>query len=200
MSGTGDTHANRLLDRARGGDPSALDSLLQEYVPALRAFVRLRADRVVRAHENVSDIVQSAFLEIVQRFPKFEQRSVSAFRKWLFLTVEQKLVDRFRYWSALKRDPGRVVRETGSDVDELELLTSYASFCSPSRDAIAREELARVEEAFAELPAPSREAILLVRIARLSHAEAAGRMGRSVESMRHHLYRGLALLAEALAR
>lgn len=96
-----------------------------------------------------------------------------------------------------RRDPRAEATEPPAE-PEASLLESYACSCSPSEQASAREELERIEQAFAALPPECREAILLVRVAGLDHAQAAEGMDRSLESLRPFLYRGLALLSESL--
>ena len=53
------------------------------------------------------------------------------------------------------------------------LLADYATFCTPSRVASAREEIERIEAALAELPERQRVAVSMVRMLGLSYPEAA---------------------------
>jgi RNA polymerase sigma-70 factor, ECF subfamily len=171
--------------------PVDLDALLAEHLPALRAYVRHRADRLVSRKESVSDLVQSVCREVIEHLDRFEHQSPEGFRQWLFRTAERKIIDRYRYYTAEKRDAGR-------EIDEGTPTAPPALFLTPSRDAIGREDLAAAEAAFARLPAPSQEVIMLSRVQGLSHAEIAQRMQRSEGAVRNLLYRGLAAISDAL--
>jgi RNA polymerase sigma-70 factor, ECF subfamily len=171
--------------------PVDLDGLLREHLPALRAYVRHRADRLVSRKESVSDLVQSVCREVIEHVDRFEHQSPEGFRQWLFRTAERKIIDRYRYYTAEKRDAGR-------EIDEGTALPPPALFQTPSRDAIAREDLAAAEAAFARLPDATQQVIMLSRVQGLSHAEIARRLQRSEGAVRNLLYRGLAAISDAL--
>lgn len=187
-----------LVAAAAGGDAEALDGLLQEHLPGLRAFVRLRADRLVRAKESSSDLVQSVCREVLEHLDRFEYQSEVGFRQWLYRTAERKIIDRFRYWNASKRAAAR--EEPASETGESSLLSCYSSIYTPSHDASIKEELARVEAAFDELPDDYREIITLSRIVGLTNEEIGRELGRTESSVKNALYRGLALLSDIVAR
>lgn len=183
---------SRLIESAQGGDPRALDVLLGRYLPGLRAFVRLRAGPSVRAHESVSDIAQSACREVLQNLSNFKYGGEAGFKHWLYATALRKLQKRDEHWRAQKREAARVVANDDA------LLELYRSVSSPSRRAIAREELERIERAFDELGDDEREVITLARIVGLPHKEIAEAMGRSEGATRVLLHRALAKLAAKL--
>jgi RNA polymerase sigma-70 factor (ECF subfamily) len=64
---------------------------------------------------------------------------------------------------------------------------------------MAREELATLERALAELPEDYRQVILLTRVMNLGHATVAEQMGRSETATRSLLHRALARLARLMA-
>ena len=170
-----------------------MGELLERHLPGLLAFVRLRADPRVRLHESAADVVQSVCREVLTHLDRFQYRSEAHFRQWLYRTAERKLIDRLRRHGAAKRGGGAEPRVAPERV-----LESYASFCSPSRAAIAREELARVEAAFEELGAEEREVVVLARVVGLEHAEIARQVDKSVDAVRSTLYRALSRLAALL--
>ncbi|MFG0315962.1 MAG: RNA polymerase sigma factor [Planctomycetota bacterium JB042] len=186
-----------LVRRAQAGDDGAADELLRSHLPGLRAFVRLRAGEVVRLKESASDLVHSVCREVLEELPSIEYRGEKAFRNWLFRAAERKIVDRARFWRAEKRDLAREASPApGTDRDEL--MRSYASIHTPSRDAIVREEVERIEEAFDRLPDHYREVITLARLVGLPHKEIAEEMGRSEGAVRILLFRALAELSDHL--
>lgn len=190
-----------LIESASSGDSFAIDSLIERYLPGLRAFVRLRAGRVLRAKESESDLVQSACREVLQKMGTFQYRSEARFKQWLYRTAERKIVDRARYYKAQKRDAAKEVRPNleGSSAHDAQLLDFYRNFSTPSRAVIAKEDLQRIESAFDRLPEDYRDVITLSRIVGLSHKQIAEEMDRSEGAVRMLLYRALAELSDLLA-
>ena len=189
-----------LLLKASQGDEHALESLLQRHLPGLRAYVRLRAGPLVRARESCSDLVQSVCRELLGGAGEFEYRGEAAFRHWLFQAALRKLVARQRFHLADKRD-ARLEREGGpADLEERhqELLRAYSGIHTPSRMAVANEEVERIERAFSRLSEEHREVITNSRLLGMSHAELAKQMGKSEGSVRILLHRALARLAGLL--
>lgn len=168
-----------------------VEEWLEAYLPQLTGYVRSRTDRLLAARESTSDLVQSVCREVLQHLDRFEHRSEAGFRQWLFKTAERKIIDRYRYHTAERRHPNR------EDHNELRLLDE-ALFQTPSQDAVAREELERIQATFAALPPHYQRVIVLARVDGLSHAEIAERVGKSSDAVRNILYRGLATMSLAL--
>lgn len=185
------------LERAlAAGDRAALDELLGAELPALQAYLRLRADPRLRARESVSDLAQSVCREAIEHADRFRFPDEHGFRRWLFTTARRKLLDRQAFHFAQRRDAGRELDEE----PPAGVAAVYASLVTPSRDAVAREELERVERAFAALPEEYREVITLQRIAGLSHAEIGEQLGKSEGAVRMLLHRALARLVAETER
>jgi RNA polymerase sigma-70 factor, ECF subfamily len=191
-----------LIAAAQAGNQDAMETLLKRHLSAVHAFVRLRAGPMIRGKESSLDIVQSVCREALQGLANFRHGGQEGFRQWLLTAVVRKLADRDAHYHAQKRDVAREAHPApgaGSDADR-DLLDAYATFVSPSRQAMVREEIARVERAFAELEDDHREVITLARIVGLSHAEIALRLDRSEGAVRKLLFRALRVLAEKLDR
>jgi RNA polymerase sigma-70 factor (ECF subfamily) len=186
-----------LTAAAAAGDRGAVDELLGRYLPELRAFVRLRVGTALRAHESCSDIVQSVCREILEHQERFRHPSEAAFKRWLFTTALRKVSDRWEHWTAEKRDARRELPAESAG-DDGALAVCYSNFMTPSGAAMLREEIERVEAAFAELSAEQREVITLAHLVGLSRAEIAAETGRSEGAVRVLLHRSLARLAELL--
>lgn len=182
-----------LVERAGRGDPGAVQELLLAHLPRLRAFVRLRCGAALRAKESASDLVQSVCRDLLLHLDGFRWEGEAGFRAWLYTAAARKVADRAEYWGAQRRDAGREV-----GVSDEALLEVYRTSATPSQAASSKEALARIEAAFDALPADYREAVLLSRILDLPRAEVARRMGRSEDSVRHLLFRGLAQLSKRL--
>ena len=199
-----DSPIDQLVARAIQRDPGAIAALLAEYLPGLRAFVRLRAGKLLREKESCSDLVQSVCREVLEHIDRFQYAGENAFRNWLYKTALRKLGHRYDYYQADKRSPAHEEPLPAARADQSHdpdrLLSCYATFCTPSRQAGAREELQHIEAAFDELSADHREVIVLSRILGLPHAEVAREMGRTEVAVRSLLSRALVQLAEVLVR
>lgn len=188
-----------LVASAREGDRASLERLLEAQLPALRAFVRLRMGSLRRREES-SDVLQSTCRQVLQSLGTFEYRGEAEFRDWLFTAALNKLTDKGRRQHADCRDVDREVHLGDGPSNDGELEQAYAFFVTPSRHAVAREHVQRLEAAFDALPEPQREVILLSRLVQLPHAEIGRRLGRSEGAVRNLLYRGLARLSWLLDR
>ena len=188
----------KLAEAAARGDRAAVDALLGRYLPELRAFVRLRAGAMVRARESSSDLVQSVCREVLQHIDRFQFPSEPAFKQWLYTTALRKILNRQEYYLAQKRD---ALREAPVDSDrssDERMMQAYRSFSTPSRQAMLREEMERIEKAFESLPEEYREVITLAHIVGLSRSEIAAQMGKSEGNVRVLLHRALAKVSSLL--
>jgi RNA polymerase sigma-70 factor (ECF subfamily) len=184
-----------LITRATQGDPVAVEALVAKHLPGLRAFIRLRAGKLIRARESCSDLVQSVAREALSDLADFEYRGEKAFRQWLYKRGLHKIINRAEYYRAEKRAAHREVRLESDDTEPGEALANaYASLATPSHEAVGGEAMRRLEEAMDELPEDYREAITLHRLVGLSQSEIAASMGRSEGAVRNLIYRGLARL------
>lgn len=190
-----------LLESASRGDHLAVSELMQRYLPGLKAFIRLRSGPLIRARESTEDLAQSVCREVLQNIDRFQYGSEAGFKHWLYTTAMRRIQNKHEYWKADKRDAARDVPLEGgaSQSDNARLLQCYASLSTPSQNAVAREELSRIEAAFDKLSEDDREIITLSRLVGLSHAQIAEQTGRTEGAARTQLHRALIRLAEHLA-
>jgi RNA polymerase sigma-70 factor (ECF subfamily) len=192
-SGDMDQELEVLLERASRRDEAAVSTLLAEHLPALRAFLRLKAGPSLLAKESCSDLAQSVCRDVLENSDRFRFGGTAEFRSWLFTTARRKIADRAEHWRAAKRSPAM---ERGG-LDEEELI-GFAHFHTPSSDAMAREEMQRVEESFEKLAPEKQEVIIMARLMGMSHAEIARELGKSEVAVRSMLSRALAELSSYL--
>lgn len=184
------------LEAARRGDTQALNWLLEQHLPALRAFVHSKASRKLLARETISDLVQSACREVLKDLPHETLTSEEDFRRWLFLAVERKIIDHARFHDRAKRTAPGAPHSSG-DPPAL-VAEDIATRSTPSQEAMAHEVRERIEIAMQELPPDQREVIRLSRLLGLSHSEIAERLERSPAAVRELLHRALARLDRML--
>lgn len=190
-TGQRDSGEAKQITRRRGaeGVPVAIDDLLRRHLPALRVFVRLQAGERLRHRESCSDLVNSTCRELLERLDRFEYHGEAQFRQWLCTAALNKIRERARHHDAARRDMAR------EEAAELPLEELYRTLLTPSRVAIAREAVERLERAFDRLPEEHRQVILLCRVVGLPQDQVAQQMGKSVDAVRNLLHRALARVA-----
>lgn len=185
-----------MVDEPPDPDPELVGrALLEQHLVALHAYVRVRLGRALRAKEDSRDLVQSVCREVLSDFRRREPRTPRGFREWLLHAAENKIRDRWKHWKRERRDVAREVELDATRDGDLRASLQLAELATPSRHAANREELERLEAAFARLPEDYRAAIVLARIEGLDHAQIAERLGRTPSATRTLLSRALARLA-----
>lgn len=198
-SGRLESQVRELVTRASSGDPEAVGDLLVHYLPRLEAYVRMRAGRVLLDRESAADLAQSVCREALAGIDRYSYHGEDQFRGWLYTIAARKIADRYAYWGAAKRrEPLGGGAEAVAGESEATPLEDYLSLCTPSRDAMAREELRAVQLELDRLPPQSREAILLSRVLGLKRREVAEVLGVTENDVRVMIYRGLASVASAV--
>ena len=179
-----------------------LSEVVGRQFESLVTFVRRRTGGVVRSRENVSDIVQSTFGEMVRAKSRIKDRGDESLRRWLREAAECKIRNRARHWAAAKREAGKEVpleKSEGSHSDG-STWQPVAEGPSPSSEVAFREVEQRLEQAFERLPEDYRTVIRLAKVDGLTHAEIAARTQRSEAATRKLLSRALARLSVEMER
>jgi len=138
-----------------------------------------------RNRTDVEDLVQDVYVRIYESAQKqLPERP----RHFVFTTARNLLIDRARRAQIIPI-------EALPDADTLDIALDTPS---PERNAIARDELRRLQDALDRLPPRNREAVVLARIEGLTGREIAARMGLAEATVSHHLSNGIAALADML--
>jgi RNA polymerase sigma-70 factor (ECF subfamily) len=138
-----------------------------------------------RNRSDVEDLVQDVYVRIYEAAQKEIPQHP---RKFLFTTARNLLIDRARRAQIIPI-------EALPDPETLDIALDTPG---PERNAIARDELRRLQEALDRLPAKNREAVVLARIEGLTGREISQRMGLAEATVSHHLSNGVAALADML--
>ena len=176
-----------LVEAASHGDLAAVDSLLLRHLSGLYAFVRLNSGRLLRSKESHADLVQSTCREVLASLGETSWESEAHFKRWLYSAALNKIKKKLRYWRAEKRDALREARApaaSGSEGDPLDLVGLYGGSGTPSEQAIANEQVERVERVFAALPDEQRQVVTLIRIVGLPYSEVAEHLETSEANAR----------------
>lgn len=163
-----------LVSAARSGSTEAFARLIDRHQAPVRAFLR----RLLPEPAEADDLAQETFLAAWTRLGRLRPgASVRAFLCGIA----------FRKSLGWRR--GRA-RAAARDARWLETRPRTAPAPSPDRMA--------VEKAMAELPPDQRAAVALCLAADFSHAEAADALGLPLGTVKSHVTRGRARLAQAL--
>lgn len=138
----------RLLDRARLGDRSALDTLFERCLTRLHRWARGRLPRHARSIADTQDVVQETLLSTFRRLEAFDDHGPGAFQAYLRQAVLNRIVDEVR---RAERRRGQAELDSGIPTTD----------ASPLEEAIGSDAVRRYERALAELRPADREAIFL---------------------------------------
>lgn len=175
-----------LLERARGGDPAALNRLLQRYLPRLTRWASGRLPRSARGMADTDDLVQDTILRSITRLHGFEPRHEGAFNGYLRTAVLNRIRDELR---RQRRQPVPSTLDSAMAGDDT----------SPLEHAIGRETFAKYERALDRLEADDRELIIARIELGCSYAEIAEATGRpSADAVRMAVSRALVWLAKEM--
>lgn len=168
-----------LVERVRRGDAAAFDTLVTRYMR--RAFSV--AFRVMGRKEDAEDLVQDAFLAVLQRIDQFE--AGRPFAPWFF----RVLVNR-----GLNARKARSLRAT----DEIpEAVAAHGP--SPEREAERGELRDRLRAALDTLPERQRMVVELYELEGFAGPEIAEILEISDGTVRWHLHEARKALRRALA-
>jgi RNA polymerase sigma-70 factor (ECF subfamily) len=171
-----------LIQGARGGAAEALGELIESWRSYLLYVAQNELPAELRHKVGVSDLVQSACLDIHQRFADFRGESAEEWRAWLKQLVRHDVQDaQRRYVQAAQRSIRRERDLAGSagfgfDVSDGQL--------SPRASLIAGEEAQALRDALQRLPDEYRTVLRLRNWDRLPFAEVGRQMDRSEEAAR----------------
>jgi RNA polymerase sigma-70 factor (ECF subfamily) len=177
-----------LVERAKAGDPDALNRLFARFLPALRRWASGRLPRWSRDLMDTDDLVQETVIRAVKRIDQFESRHEGALQAYLRQAVVNRIRDEMR---RAHRAP------TAAELVEEERDRA----ASPLEVAIGREAVERYEAALARLRPEEREAIVARVEMECSYQEVAEALGKpTADAARMTVSRALLRLAQEMDR
>ena len=176
------------LDRADAGDLAPVGRVLEGFRPRLARMIDLRMHPLVRGRLDVHDVLQEAFVEIVERIREYTAEREVTFYVWVRFLVGQRLSQLHRrHLGAQARD----VRRERPVVPEASSIAIASAFLdpgpTPSRQAIGGERRRALEEGLEQLKPLDREVLALRHFEELSNREVAQtlRIADSAASVRY---------------
>jgi RNA polymerase sigma-70 factor, ECF subfamily len=180
--------------------PENLQRPLDRYREYLRLLARLQLDPRLQAKLDASDFAQQTLLQAHAHRSQFRGQSEEEWLAWLRKIMANALAGAARQYAAEARD---LHRERSLEA-ELDLSASRmegwlaADQSSPSERADRGEQLVRLANALAQLPADQQQAVELHHLKGCTVAEIAGLMRRTKPAVMGLLFRGLKNLREHL--
>lgn len=175
-----------LIIRARTGDQSAVEAILQRCLPSLKRWAHGRLPAAARGHLDTGDLVQDAAMNAIARLDTFEPRHVGAMQAYLRQSVINRIRDEMRRFA---RRPATV-----------ELPEDFASEePSPLERAIHGQAYARYRTALNNLKPRERELVIARVEAQWTAPEIAEHFGfNTVDGARMAVNRAMQRLGAAL--
>jgi RNA polymerase sigma-70 factor, ECF subfamily len=187
---------DRLVERLRGGDESAVSELAERYSGRIRQL----ALRYVRNPDDAEEVLHDVLFKVYRKIEAF--RGDAALSSWIYRITFNTAMSRLR---ALKNDlPGEGARESGPGdwtenrrpAAELEI----ADWSSLGDDEVMRAELRqKLLRALGDLPPIYRVPVLLRDIHGLSTEEASTLLQVKDQTLKSRLHRGRMILRNRLA-
>jgi RNA polymerase sigma-70 factor (ECF subfamily) len=175
----GEPRDTELIERVRRGDAAAFDLLVARHMR--RAFSI--AYRVLGHREDAEDVVQDAFLAVLEKIDTFE--AGREFAPWFHRIVANR---------ALTIRKARALRQTDPIPEE-----AASAAVSPARAAERAQLRDRLREALDALPERQRLIVQLFELEGFTGAEIGEMLEISAGTVRWHLHEARRALRDALA-
>ena len=167
--------------------------VLEPFREYLRVLAVVHLDARLRGKLDPSDVVQQTLLRACVGFDQLRGRESGVVAAWLRKILARTLADAVRDLERAKRDLARersLEAALGQSSVRLEQWLA-ADQSSPSERADRNEQLLRLADALAGLPADTREAVVLKHCRDWTLAEIADHLGRTPAAVASLLHRGL---------
>ncbi len=186
-----------LVERLRGGDTVALETLIGRYASRIYRVAR----GITRTESDAEEVVQDVFLTLARKIDRFDGRA--ALGTWIYrVTTNAALIKRRgkraqlevsleEYLPTFKEDGHR-------DGERSYLLADWSQ--SPETDLLDDEARAVLRSGIDQLPEPYRTVLILRDVEELSNEEVAAILGESMASVKSRLHRARMALRERLTR
>lgn len=194
-----------LLERAAGGDQTAVEQLFSMYRERLKSMVRLRLSRRLQGRVDDSDVLQEAYLDLSRKLPEYLQNQELPFFLWLRHITGLKLSEiHRRHLGTQLRDVDREVSLHRGALPEANSVSLAAhllgTLTSPSEAAVRAEQRLYVQEAINSMDPIDREVLALKHFEQLSISEIATVLELSRAGAGSRYLRAIKRLKDALAR
>jgi RNA polymerase sigma-70 factor (ECF subfamily) len=182
-----------LMIRFQRGDRAAFAALVRRHQTALYNF----SLRLLRAQSVAEDVVQDAFVRVVQNAAEFKHEA--RFTTWLYTIARNLCFDQLRK-QAHRKHPSLDQGAPGEEGDGPTLgETTADSRASVEREATGSELKERIASAVESLPDEQREVFLMREVANLPFKEIAEVIGVPENTVKSRMRYALEKLQQCLS-
>ncbi len=191
--GPGEATDEALMVSYQRGDRAAFTSLVRRHQGALYNF----ALRQLRTPSVAEDVVQEAFVRVVQNAAEFKHEA--RFTTWVYTITRNLCIDQLRK-RALRKHPSLDETRAGDDGEGPTLAERTADVkASVERDAVGSQLKERISRAVDLLPDDQREVFLMRELSNLPFKEIAEITGVPENTVKSRMRYALERLQTALS-
>jgi RNA polymerase sigma-70 factor (ECF subfamily) len=169
-----------LTTQAAGGQPAAIESLLEQIRPMVVRYCRARLGRITGHYHVADDVAQEVCIAVLSALPRYRDMG-RPFASFVFGIASHKVADAVR--SAARLAVPTEVLPDGPDEQP-----------GPEETVVASLEAQRARALLAQLPGHLRELVILRVVTGLSAEETGNVLGMSPGAVRVAQHRALARL------
>lgn len=180
-----------VVDKARTGDPLALDYLMTKY----KNFVRLKARSYFLIGADREDIVQEGMIGLYKAIRDYDRDRLTSFKAFAELCITRQIITAIKTATRQKHIPlnsyislNKPIYEEESDRTLLDVI-SGAKITDPEELIISSEELYFMENQMVELLSDLEWEVLMAYLDGKSYQEIANELDRHVKSIDNALQR-----------
>jgi RNA polymerase sporulation-specific sigma factor len=181
-----------VVERARGGDDRAIETLLQRY----RHFARAKARSYFLAGADKEDIVQEGMIGLYKAVRDFQPDKNTAFRAFAELCITRQIITAIKTATRQKHIPlnsyvslNRPVGVEGEDDRPLADALVAHELLDPAELVISAEEIEGIKISMGRVLSELETEVLQLYVEGKSYQEIADILGRHVKSVDNALQR-----------
>ncbi|MEP7076171.1 MAG: sigma-70 family RNA polymerase sigma factor [Acidobacteriota bacterium] len=175
---------NTFVERLRGGEAEAFDTLIQRYSGDIYALLY----RITQNPDEASELAQETFLKAFKAIGKF--RADAELKTWLFRIAINESRNRHRWWKRRFRETTFSLDAPIGDSDATLHDTLADSAEDPESSLLRKENERALEAALTHLPQAFREVIVLCDIEGQSYQQIAEVLGLNIGTVKSRIARG----------
>ncbi|GAB5443860.1 MAG: sigma-70 family RNA polymerase sigma factor [Fuerstiella sp.] len=196
-------HERELINRVVQGDEDALAQLFSQHHDRLWRMVNFRMDPRLHGRVDADDVLQEAWLSVVQRIDHFLADASRSIFVWFRLITSQTLIDiHRRHMGTQKRNASMefsINKGWSSESTSFSLSFHLLGHLTSPTQAALREELSQqLKAALSSMQEIDREVLALRHFEQLSNRETAQILGISDQAASDRYMRALGRLKGVL--